>query len=50
MLKEIFKIAGQMIVYILILVALVFIFYPENSKDKKTIVQDSELSISKLLR
>ncbi len=50
MLKEIFKIAGQMILYILILVALVFIFYPENSKDKKTTVQDSELSISKLLR
>ncbi len=48
MLKEIFKIAGQMILYILILVALVFIFYPENSKDKKAPTQNSELSISKL--
>jgi len=49
MLKEIFKIAGQMILYIMIIVALVFIFYPENSKDKKTPAHNSELSVSKLL-
>ncbi|WP_353332886.1 hypothetical protein [Bacteroides sedimenti] len=34
MAKEVIKIAGQMILYILILVALVFIFYPEHPKDK----------------
>lgn len=32
--KQIVKIAGRMIVYILIIVALVFIFYPETPKEK----------------
>lgn len=34
MAKQIAKIAGQMIIYILIIVALVFIFYPESPREK----------------
>lgn len=50
MAKEIIKIAGQMILYILILVALVFVFYPENPKEKTNSVhQTSQVSIMKNL-
>lgn len=47
MAKEIIKIAGQMILYILILVALVFIFYPEHSKDKTDSSAPTQTSIMK---
>jgi flagellar biogenesis protein FliO len=48
MAKEIIKIAGQMILYILILVALVFVFYPQNSKERtNSVTQTSRVSIMK---
>ncbi len=48
MAKEVLKIAGQMIVYILIIVALVFIFYPEHPKEKvNSSVQVSQTSVLK---
>ncbi len=48
MAKEIIKIAGQMILYILILIALVFVFYPEHSKgNTNSTARNSQISIMK---
>ncbi|WP_321437824.1 hypothetical protein [uncultured Bacteroides sp.] len=48
MAKEIIKIAGQMILYILILVALVFVFYPEHPKEKtNSPAQTTQFSVTK---
>jgi len=48
MAKEIIKIAGQMILYILIFVALVLIFYPEYPKEKMNSTnQNSRSSVTR---
>lgn len=48
MAKEIIKIAGQMILYILILVALVFVFYPEHPKERtNSPAQTTQFSVTK---